>query len=72
MQRKSFERFYLEKVAVGEGCGCSEQIIGMRDMDARAQRATLQKAVRNGRGNHWAWLRRLFGLRGSLDQSLKR
>lgn len=37
MRRQSFERFYLEKVAVGEGCGCAEQAIGMRDMDARSR-----------------------------------
>ncbi len=63
-RRGSFERFYLEKVAVGEGCGCSEQIIGMRDMDALARQAALQKAARDGRGDRWSWLRRLFARLG--------
>ena len=66
MQRRgSFERFYLEKVAVGEGCGCSEQIIGMRDMDARSRQAALQKAARGGHGDRWSWLRRFFRQRRS-------
>ena len=62
-RRESFERFYLEKVAVGEGCGCCEQIIGMRDMDARSRKAALQRAARDDHGVRWSWLRRFFGQR---------
>ncbi len=72
MQRQSFERFYLEKVAVGEGCGCSEQIIGMRDMDARSRKAALRKAMHDGRESHVAWLCRLFQPRGFLKWILRR
>ena len=28
---KSFERFYYERVGIGEGCGCAELIIGVQD-----------------------------------------
>lgn len=27
MQEQSFEKFYFDKVATGEGCGCAERII---------------------------------------------
>ena len=37
-QRQNFERFYLEKVAIGEGCGCAEQAIGMVDLEAQAKK----------------------------------
>ena len=30
-QRQSFEREYLSKVAIGEGCGCAEQYLRTRD-----------------------------------------
>jgi hypothetical protein len=35
-QTKSFERFYYERVGIGEGCGCAELIIGTHDHDTRA------------------------------------
>ena len=56
MPENSFERFYLEKVALGEGCGCAEQVIGTRDLDRRAQEATLPPGSRNGRGDRLAWI----------------
>ena len=62
MPRQKFERFYLEKVAVGEGCGCAEQAIGMRDMDARSRKLALQRRAQADSGNRWAWLRRIFRL----------
>ena len=31
-----FERFYYRNVAISEGCGCAEQIIGSRDVSERA------------------------------------
>ena len=33
MDGERFDRFYLQKVALGEGCGCAEQVIRMRDID---------------------------------------
>ena len=68
-RRGSFERFYLEKVAVGEGCGCSEQIIGMRDMDALSRQAALRKAARDGDGARWSWIRRFFRRRAGVTRS---
>jgi hypothetical protein len=34
MRRESFERFYYEKIALAEGCGCAEHVTRMRDIDA--------------------------------------
>lgn len=36
MSRDSFERFYLERVALSEACGCAEAVIRVRDIDASA------------------------------------
>ena len=36
MRRQSYERFYYEKIALGEGCGCAEHVTRMREMDAYA------------------------------------
>jgi hypothetical protein len=33
----SFERFYYEKVGLGEGCGCAEHVTRIRDLDAIAK-----------------------------------
>lgn len=60
MPDQSFERFYLEKVAVGEGCGCAEQAIGMRDLDARSRKVAAQKGTRTNPDDRWAWLRHIF------------
>lgn len=38
MRRDSFERFYYEKIALAEGCGCAEHVTRMRDIDALAAR----------------------------------
>jgi hypothetical protein len=42
MRRDSFERFYYEKIALAEGCGCAEHVTRMRDIDALA---TMQRAT---------------------------
>ncbi|MDX1710205.1 MAG: hypothetical protein R3316_03605 [Rhodovibrionaceae bacterium] len=39
----SFEKFYYEKVALGESCGCAEQIIATRDLES-ARRGTASDA----------------------------
>lgn len=36
MRRQSYERFYYEKIALGEGCGCAEHVTRMRELDAYA------------------------------------
>ena len=33
MRRESFERFYLTKVALGEGCGCAEHVTRIREIE---------------------------------------
>ena len=43
MPQQDFERFYYSKVALGESCGCAEQIIGTRDLDARADEAAIRE-----------------------------
>ncbi len=63
MRRQSFERYYLEKIAVGEGCGCAEQALGMRDMDARSQALRLQGQDDPQAGHRFTWLRRLLSWR---------
>ena len=40
MRKDSFERFYYEKVGLGEGCGCAEHVTRIRDLDALGQRLT--------------------------------
>jgi len=35
MANTDFERFYYTHVALGEGCGCAEQTITPRDLEAR-------------------------------------
>lgn len=34
MKQQSFERFYLQNVALGEGCGCAEHVTRIRELDA--------------------------------------
>lgn len=65
MRKDGFERFYMEKVALGEGCGCAEMAINMRDVDADMKRRA--EAARRG-----PIIARLFhGLAASLKK-LKR
>ena len=71
MPSNSFERFYYEKVALGEGCGCAERIIGTRDLDADWQKAAVQRELRKRRGNGLAWLGRLLGWRGQKPEASK-
>lgn len=33
MKRQSFEKFYLSKMALGEGCGCAELVSRTRDVE---------------------------------------
>lgn len=48
MRKDSFERFYFEKIALAEGCGCAEHVTRMRDIDAAA-RDRNRGAIRVGR-----------------------
>jgi hypothetical protein len=54
MRRDSFERFYYEKIALGEGCGCAEHVTRTRELDDLAARIA---ASRTGGTRHsFAWL----------------
>lgn len=44
MRRNSFERFYYEKVGLGEGCGCAEHVTRIRDLDALGDRLVTGRA----------------------------
>ena len=46
MQKDSFERFYYEKVGLGEGCGCAEHVTRIRDLDALAEQMASGRARR--------------------------
>ncbi len=59
MAGDSFERFYYRNVAISEGCGCAEQIIGSRDVAERAAKG-LPRPERPG--VRPSRLRRLLGL----------
>jgi hypothetical protein len=54
MKDRRFERFYLEKVAIGEGCGCAEQAISMLDMEARSQKIAVQIRLREPTKPFWS------------------
>ena len=47
MAGDSFERFYYRNVAISEGCGCAEQIIGSRTVAERAAKG-LSRRQRTG------------------------
>jgi hypothetical protein len=76
MRRDSFERFYYEKIALAEGCGCAEHVTRMRDIDALAtmQRATAPRfasigAIRKVATAAFAWLRDRLAYRPGLRSS---
>jgi len=60
-QNVDFERFYYSKVALGESCGCAEQIIGTRDLDARAEEGSTQEPSNRRFRFGPSWLTRFFG-----------
>jgi hypothetical protein len=48
---RSFERFYYERIGIGEGCGCAELIIGTHDHDTpghgpAARRGSIGRIIR--------------------------
>ncbi|MET0574937.1 MAG: hypothetical protein ABWZ83_03650 [Mesorhizobium sp.] len=69
MRRDSFERFYYEKIGLGEGCGCAEHVTRIRDLDALAA----QIAAHHVRSQIWAtvcaWLRNFRCFRWTQDAS---
>jgi len=57
MRKDSFERFYYEKVGLGEGCGCAEHVTRIRDLDALGQRLMLGRTERRALAS-MGWLRK--------------
>ncbi len=57
MRRDSFERFYYEKVALGEGCGCAEYVTRMRDLEAFAVKAEARGIAWSAPERRPVWLR---------------
>jgi hypothetical protein len=44
--RETFERFYLTKVALGEGCGCAEHATRIRELEtARAEPSSARSTL---------------------------
>jgi hypothetical protein len=60
MRRESFERFYLSKVALGEGCGCAEHVTRMREIDTYAANRARTPGSSNIVPPFFALLARLF------------
>jgi hypothetical protein len=54
-----FERFYYEKVGLGEGCGCAEHVTRIRDLDAIAEHIALGRDRPGALSVAVAWLRNL-------------
>ena len=43
---QDFTKFYLEKVATGEGCGCAERVIDVHEAERLAGKPVLRVAWR--------------------------
>lgn len=62
MRRDSFERFYYEKIALAEGCGCAEHVTRMRDIDDLAAR----QLAADHRPISFGWMAPAFVRQGAL------
>ena len=60
MPDKSFERFYYEKIALNEGCGCAEHAIRTHDLEAQSREAASRRLPSNPTVFRRGWLARLF------------
>ena len=58
MRRDSFERFYYEKVGLGEGCGCAEHVTRIRDLDALGERLASGRGRRGALSVAASWIRK--------------
>ena len=57
MRRDSFERFYYEKVALGEGRGCAEYVTRMRHLDGLAVKAKARGIAWSAPERRPVWIR---------------
>jgi hypothetical protein len=62
LRHDSFERFYYERIGLGEGCGCAEHVTRIRDLDALAARLTSAKTKPGALPAAIAWLRNIASL----------
>ncbi|BCH24664.1 hypothetical protein MesoLjLc_43300 [Mesorhizobium sp. L-8-10] len=60
MRQDGFDRFYYEKVGLGEGCGCAEHVTRIRDLDALAAKANAFASRQQARPRLLPWLGRLL------------
>ncbi len=60
MRKDSFERFYYEKVGLGEGCGCAEHVTRIRDLDALGERLAGGRSRPSVLSTAIGWLRGAF------------
>ena len=67
MRKDSFERFYYEKVGLGEGCGCAEHVTRIRDLDALGQRLASGRSRPGALSSAIGWFRNAF--RGRQPQA---
>ncbi|MDQ6437746.1 hypothetical protein RB623_27150 [Mesorhizobium sp. LHD-90] len=61
MRKDSFERFYYEKIGLGEGCGCAEHVTRIRDLDALGERLASGRVRPGALAVAIGWLRKGVG-----------
>lgn len=63
MQRpESFERFYMTKVGLGEGCGCAERVIDVHEFNRKRGQAVRRGLPRLTPPVSWRGFLRKYGL----------
>ncbi len=65
MTEHNFEKFYMSKVALGEGCGCAERVIDVHEFNRLAgQSKVLPSTQLGGLANRLRLLALKFGIGG--------
>ena len=63
MQRpESFERFYMTKVGLGEGCGCAERVIDVHEFNRKGGQVLRRAPPGLKPAFSWRGLLRKYGL----------
>jgi hypothetical protein len=57
MRQDSFERFYYEKIGLGEGCGCAEHVTRIRELDALGKRLASGRVTPGVLSTAMPWIR---------------
>ncbi|MCP4329028.1 MAG: hypothetical protein GY791_11390 [Alphaproteobacteria bacterium] len=63
MPRNSFEKFYLEKAALGEGCRCAEMVVTQHELEENASRRDIGERLPPVRVGPWRRFRRWLAAR---------